>query len=184
MPVYANQDLVSQPGEMEGWNSPHNRRASFHNLHRIVRYGFSVRAPEVLKLTSCTDERIAQLDSVQKLCNANIFSAMVVLRDEQLVHEQYAPDFAPHQAHTIMSITKTMTHLIVGRCVEDGLIDLNAKVRDYLPEIGSGYADAAIQNVLDMNVVNDYSEDYSDPHTTALITIHLWAGACQQPIPD
>lgn len=168
MHVHANQDLVTQPGEMEGWNLPHNRRASFHNLHRIVRYGFSVRAPEVLKLTSSTDERITQLDSVQKLCNANIFSAMVVLRGDQLIYEQYAPDFAPHQAHTIMSITKTMTHLIVGRCVEDGLIDLNAKVRDYLPEIGSGYADAAIQNVLDMNVVNDYSEDYSDPHTTAL----------------
>ena len=153
---------------MEGWNLPHNRRASFHNLHRIVRYGFSVRAPDVLKLTSCTDERISQLDTVQKLCNADIFSAMVVLRGDQLIYEQYAPDFAPYQAHTIMSITKTMTHLIVGRCVEDGLIDLNAKVRDYLPEIGSGYADAAIQNVLDMNVVNDYSEDYSDPHTTAL----------------
>jgi len=85
LPVYANQDLVSQPGEMEGWNSPHNRRASFHNLHRIVRYGFSVRAPEVLELTTSTETRIAQLDSVQKLCNANIFSAMVVLRGEQLV---------------------------------------------------------------------------------------------------
>ena len=168
MHVHANQDLVTQPGEMEGWNLPHNRRASFHNLQRIVRYGFSVRAPQVLNLTCCTDERIAQLDSVQKLCNANIFSAMVVLRGDQLIYEQYAPDFADHQVHTIMSITKTMTHLIVGRCVEDSLIDLNAKVRDYLPEIGSGYADAAIQNVLDMNVVNDYSEDYSDPHTTAL----------------
>ncbi len=93
---------------------------------------------------------------------------MVVLRGEQLVYEQYAHDFYPHQVHTIMSITKTMTHLIVGRCVEDGLIDSTAKVRDYLPEIDSGYADATIQNVLDMNVVNDYSEDYLDPHTTAL----------------
>lgn len=168
MPTHSNQDLVAQPGEMEGWNLPHNRRASFHNLHRIVRHGFNVRAPQILKLTPCTDTRIAQLDSVQKLCNANIFSAMVVLRGEQLVYEQYAPDFAPHQAHAIMSITKTMTHLIFGRCVEDNLINLNAKVGDYLPEIGSGYADATIQNVLDMNIVNDYSEDYSDPHTTAL----------------
>ena len=168
MPTHSNQDLVAQPGEMEGWNLPHNRRASFHNLHRIVRYGFSIRAPQILKLTPCSDTRIAQLDSVKKLCNANIFSAMVVLRGDQLAYEQYAPDFAPHQAHTIMSITKTMTHLIFGRCVEDNLIDLNAKVGDYLPEIGSGYADATIQNVLDMNVVNDYSEDYSDPHTTAL----------------
>ena len=169
MPIYANQDLVAQSDEMEGWNTPLNRRASFHNLHRIIRYGFSVRAPDVLKLTSCIDARIAELGSVQQMCSSDFFSAMVVLRGEQLVYEQYAPDFAPHQAHTIMSITKTMTHLIMGRCVEDGLIDLNAKVCDYLPEIGSGYADAIIQNVLDMNIVNDYSEDYSDLHTTALL---------------
>jgi len=169
VPIYANQDLVAQSDEMEGWNTPLNRRASFHNLHRIIRYGFSVRAPDVLKLTSCIDARIAELGSVQQMCSSDFFSAMVVLRGEQLVYEQYAPDFAPHQAHTIMSITKTMTHLIMGRCVEDGLIDLNAKVCDYLPEIGSGYADAIIQNVLDMNIVNDYSEDYSDLHTTALL---------------
>ena len=169
MPIYANQDLVAQSDEMEGWNTPLNRRASFHNLHRIIRYGFSVRAPDVLKLTSCTDARIAELGSVQQMCSSDIFSAMVVLRGEQLVYEQYAPDFAPHQAHTIMSITKTMTHLIMGRCVEDGLIDLSATVCDYLPEIGSGYSDATIQDVLDMNIVNDYSEDYSDLHTTALL---------------
>ena len=65
-----------------------------------------------------------------------------------------------------MSISKTMTHLIVGRCVEDGLIDLAAKVRDYLPGIGSGYAEATIQNVLDMNVVNDDDKTDANPGTT------------------
>jgi len=169
VPAYPNPDLVAQPGEMESWNSPVNRRASFHNLHRIARFGFSLRASKVLELPGCTDTRIAQLNSVQDLCNSDIFSAMVILRGERLVYEQYAPDFAPHQAHTIMSITKTMIHLIIGRCVEDGLIDLRATVCDYLPEIGSGYADATIQDVLDMNIVNHYSEDYSDPHTTALL---------------
>ncbi|HIA42511.1 MAG TPA: hypothetical protein EYN87_10625, partial [Gammaproteobacteria bacterium] len=85
MPVYPNQDLVAQPGEMESWNLPVNRRASFHDLHRIIRYGFSVRAPDVLKLTSCIDARIAELGSVQQMCSSNFFSAMVVLRGEQLV---------------------------------------------------------------------------------------------------
>jgi len=32
--------------------------------------------------------------------------------------------------------------------------------------MGSGYADATIQQVLDMNVVNDYSEDFADPEAT------------------
>ncbi len=169
MPIHSNPDLVAESGHLEHWNRPGQRRRSFHNLHRIVRYSFSLRASKVLQLTSCNDVRIAQLDSVQNLCNSSIFSAMVVLRGEQLVYEQYAPDFSADQAHTIMSITKTMTHLIIGRCVESNLIDLSATVCDYLPEIGSGYASATIQDVLDMNVVNDYSEDYSDPDTMALL---------------
>ncbi len=169
MPIHSNPDLVAESGHLEHWNRPGQRRNSFHNLHRIVRYGFSLRASKVLELSSCNDARIAELDSVQNLCNSGIFSAMVVLRDDQLAYEQYAPDFSADQAHTIMSITKTMIHLIIGRCVESSLIDLRATVCDYLPEIGSGYADASIQDVLDMNVVNDYSEDYSDPDTMALL---------------
>ena len=168
MPIHPNSDLVSVYGCLEHWNRPQQRRSSFHHLHRIVRYGFSLRASEVLELTINTDPRIARLDSVRDLCHSNIFSALVVLRGEELVHEHYAQDFPPHEAHTVMSITKTMIHLIIGRCVKDGLIDLSAAVSDYLPEIGSGYASAKIQDVLDMNVVNDYSEDYSDPHTTAM----------------
>ena len=43
-----------------------------------------------------------------------------------------------------------------------------SRIGDHLPEIGSGYADATVQDVMDMNIVNDYAEDYSDPMTTAL----------------
>lgn len=168
MPIHPNSDLVAEYGHLEHWNRPQQRRSSFHHLHRIVRYGFSLRASEVLELTISTDPCIARLESVQQLCHSETFSALVVLRGEELVYEHYAKDFAPNQTHTVMSITKTMIHLIVGRWVEDGLIDLSATVSEYLPELGSGYGDATIQDVLDMNVVNDYSEDYSDPHTAAL----------------
>ncbi|MES0169914.1 serine hydrolase [Mesorhizobium sp. M0027] len=66
-----------------------------------------------------------------------------------------------------MSITKTTINLMLGRCVADGLVDLDRKVRDYLPEIGTGYAEATVKAVADMNVANDFSEDYSDPYTSA-----------------
>ena len=68
-----------------------------------------------------------------------------------------------------MSISKTMMHLMVGCCIENGLIDPNKEIQEYLPEIGTGYAAASVQDVLDMNVINDYSEDYSNPDTTALL---------------
>ena len=52
----------------------------------------------------------------------------------------------------MMSITKTTMHLVFGRLVEDGVIDLDSKVRDHLPEIGSGYSEATVRAVLDMDV--------------------------------
>ena len=42
-------------------------------------------------------------------------------------------------------------------------------MRHYLPDIGSGYATATVQAVLDMNVVNDYSEDYGDPFASVFL---------------
>ena len=60
-------------------------------------------------------------------------------------------------------------NLMVGRLVERGKIDLDRAVSHYLPDMGSGYADATVQDVLDMNVVNDYSDDYSGPLATVCL---------------
>ena len=45
----------------------------------------------------------------------------------------------------------------------------NKKVKEYLPEIGTGYAEATIQQVLNMDLSNSYSEDYSDPFASSFI---------------
>ena len=163
-----NWDLAVGEAHRENWNVAVRRRAYFHRLHEVVRYGFSVRAPKVWQLRHDIDRRIGGLGSVQDLVMRNEFSGMAVVHDDALVYERYAHDYAPGNAHSVMSISKTMTHLIVGRLVDDGLIDTNATVGSYLPEIGSGYFDATVQQVLDMNLRNDYDEDYSDPHTAAL----------------
>ena len=119
-------------------------------------------------MKSAPESAIAKLTSVRDLTSHPAFSALVVLRGNELLHEQYASDFAADQPHSIMSITKTFTHLMVGACVDRSLIDVEKTVADYLPEIGSGYAGARIQDVLDMNIVNEYSEDYADSSTMAL----------------
>ena len=164
-----NPDLVVGPSQREQWNTAEVRRRHFHRLHAVVRYGISLRSPEVLMLERNIDRRIGDMPAVGKLTATTYFSAMVVLRNETLVYEKYAPDFKPHCAHSCMSISKTFMNLVIGCLVDDGVVRLDAKVSEYVPEIGSGYANATIQDVLDMNIVNDYSEDYSDPFTTALL---------------
>ena len=36
-------------------------------------------------------------------------------------------------------------------------------MKEYFPDIGSGYAEATLQQVLDMDVSNDFSFDFDDP---------------------
>jgi len=155
-----NQDLVVIEDDKPNWNLPENRRYAFHNFEKIMRWSIGIRAPRVLPLTRRIDRRIGDMAEVRRLTGTTFFSAMVVVRGTHLLFETYASDFSPKQCHSMQSITKCVMNLIFGRLVEDGLIDLNSKVKEYIPEIGSGYAEATIQQVLDMNVINNFDENY------------------------
>ncbi|MER9949493.1 serine hydrolase [Mesorhizobium sp. M0047] len=157
-----NPDLAVTDHNKPRWNLPDHRRHGFHNLHTIVRYSLSFRAASVLPLVKEIDWTIGERADVARFLAMPHFSAFVVVRGHRILYEAYAPDFGPDRPHTIQSITKTTLNLMLGRCVADGLIDLDRKVRDYLPEIGTGYADATLRDVADMNVANDYSEDLED----------------------
>lgn len=159
-----NPDLVVTDDNKGNWNLPDNRRWGFHNLHRISRYSLGIRAPAHMPLQKVLDRRIGDMPEVRRLTATAFFSAMVVVRGQTLLFENYAQDFGPECLHSMQSITKTTMNLIFGRLIEDRLVDLNQKVVDYLPEIGSGYAQATVQQVLNMDLMNNFNEDYSDPY--------------------
>ncbi|RWO60794.1 MAG: class C beta-lactamase-related serine hydrolase [Mesorhizobium sp.] len=167
LPSIANPDLVPLFDNQPRWNLPDHRRHGFHNLHTTARYAMSLRAPRVLPLRKQIDWTIGDRPDVARFLAMPHFSAFVVVRDERILYERYAPDFGPDRPHPIMSITKTTLNLMLGRAVDDGLVNLDERVGTYLPEIGTGYAEATVRATADMNVANDFTEDYSDPHATA-----------------
>ena len=169
MTLQPNPDLTVGADHKPRWNSADGRRHGFHNLHRIARYVQSFRAADVLSLHRDTDVALAARPDVAQLTGLPFFSAMVVLRGDRVLFERYAPDFGPDQPHSIMSLSKTTMMLIIGRLVAEGRIDLAAPVDRYLPWVGPGYAKASVQDVLNMNVDNDYVEDYADPLCTAFL---------------
>ncbi|MCX8515923.1 MAG: serine hydrolase, partial [Alphaproteobacteria bacterium] len=156
---YPNPDLeIIGEGEAR-WHLPANRRRAFQNFSHIHRYGLSFRAARVLRLTPRPDPRIGHLPAVKKLIANPWFSAMGVAKDNDILFEAVAADYQPDQPHALQSITKTMIHLIIGRMVADRLIDLNQQVKKIIPELGTGYDHATIQQLLNMDVENDYSEN-------------------------
>ncbi len=160
-----NPDLVVGEDDKAYWNLPDNRRSGFHNLQKLTRYSLGIRASDVLPLSKAIDERIGDMPEVRRYTGTTYFSAMAVVREQSVLFETYAPDFGPDRPHSMQSVGKTAASLILGRLVEDGRVELDRKVAHYLPEIGTGYADATVQQVLDMDVVNNFDEGYDAPYS-------------------
>ena len=165
----ANSSLVVVRNNKPKWYLPETRRAGYRNLHKINRYGLLYRSDLVLKLNKKYNKKIQNIPSVKKIINHKYFCSLLVGKDQDILYEKYASDFTEKTPQTIMSITKIFVNLFIGDLVEKKIINLKDKISKYLPNIGTGYAEATIQDVLDMNIQNAYSEDYTDPYTSSYL---------------
>ena len=164
-----NSNLVILKDNKAKWYLPDTRRDGYRNLHKINRYGLLYRSDLVLKLNLKKNKNIENIPSVKKMVNHKYFCSLLVGKDQDILYEKYANDFTDKTPQTIMSITKIFVNLFIGELVEKKIISLKDKISKYLPNIGTGYAEATIQDVLDMNIENAYSEDYTDPFTSSYL---------------
>jgi len=164
-----NPSLVVKRDNKPKWYLPESRREGYRNLHKINRYGLLYRSDLVLKLNKKLNKKIENISSVKKMINHKYFCSLLVGKDQDILYEKYASDFTEKTPQTIMSITKIFVNLFIGDLVEKKIINLKDKISKYLPNIGTGYAEATIQDVLDMNIQNAYSEDYTDPYTSSYL---------------
>ncbi|MER9606641.1 serine hydrolase [Mesorhizobium sp. M0243] len=177
-----NLDLVVSPVDNNvHWNLANYRRQGFQNLHTIGRYVTSFRSQRVLPFRKDIDWTIGERPDVARFLSAPHFSGFVVARDDRVLYESYASDFGPDRPHATMSITKVTLNIMLGRCVADGLLDLDRRVKEYLPEIGTGYGEATVRAVADMNVVNNYSESSNVPGATPWFSVEAAAGLRSPP---
>ena len=161
--IISNPDLTVGADNKQRWNQPAHRRHGFHNAHRLFRRGLMVRSKEVLVLGSAEQDLCAAVPGLADLISHPAFSAFCCLKGDQIIMEKAAEDFSTLAPHSIQSVSKLHIHLIIGRLLAEGRVALEGRVRDYLPDMGSGYADATVQALLDMDVENDFTEDYADP---------------------
>ncbi|MGB3316035.1 MAG: serine hydrolase domain-containing protein [Albidovulum sp.] len=165
LPSRPNPALTVGPDNKQGWNQPQNRRHGFHNGHSLWRRVLTLQARRILTLHERPDPAIADAAARTGLTQHPAFSALVIAEGDRVLYSGHAPDFGPDRPHSIQSVTKLHAHLIMGELIASGRVDPAASVSTYLPWIGSGYAAATVADVMDMNVANDFTEDYADPHS-------------------
>ena len=164
-----NPDLAVGAGNKQRWNQPAHRRHGFHNAHTLFRQSLAMRSAAVWTLKHRPDARLTAHPRIADLTGLSTFSALAIARGNDLLFEAYSPDFSAFQPHSIQSITKMHVNLVIGRLISQGQVDPGKTVSQYLPSIGSGYASATVQMLLDMAVSNAFSEDYGDPGCDAYL---------------
>jgi CubicO group peptidase (beta-lactamase class C family) len=96
---------------------------------------------------------------------ANYTDGLLVLHRGTIVYERYFGVLDAHTPHIAYSVTKSFVATLAATLVHEGLIDEQATVPRYLPELAStGYADATIRHLLDMTTGLHFVEDYTDPN--------------------
>ena len=166
---YKNPELATIKDNKALWNLPKTRRFGYRNLHKINRYGLFLRSDLVLKLKKNYKKKIGAKHLVKRLTKSKSFCSLIVGNGQSILFEKYAKDFSYSQPQTIMSITKMFANLFVGELLKNKKINLNKNVSYYLPKIGSGYANAKVQDILNMNVVNAYTEDYTKAYSSSFM---------------
>ena len=88
--------------------------------------------------------------------------ALVAVRNGEVVLEWMAPGIRDDEPHLMFSVTKSITALLCGALVGAGLIDTEAPVAQYVPEVAAGgFGDATVRHLLDMEASYAFVEDYS-----------------------
>ena len=91
-------------------------------------------------------------------------TALVVLKDGEIVHESYYKGTAPEDLRISWSVAKSYLSALVGVLLADGTItSIDDPVVQYAPALkGGAYDGATIRNVLNMASGVTFDEDYLD----------------------
>jgi CubicO group peptidase (beta-lactamase class C family) len=153
------------------WREPPHNRWAFNHVREIVPTARVAGSRQPSRLPRRTVD-LATLEVVapggrtlplQEVIRLTFTDALMVVRKGSVVYEWYAHAAAAREPHILFSVSKSLTGTLAGCLVADGLLDVEAPVRTYIPEVeGSAYHDATVRHVLDMTVSLDFAENYLD----------------------
>lgn len=96
---------------------------------------------------------------------ANYTDGIIVMHKGKIVYEKYFAGLEPDGIHAAMSVAKSFAGTMASILIAEGVLDPEKLVIDYIPELAdSGFADATVQEVLNMTTAIKYSEDFGDPN--------------------
>ena len=165
------QELNGFPREaitLANWRTRPYSFWSFRNVAEMVRSARikstsqsslpeAVQNPELLSRPAASGAS----HSIADLLTRSETDSFVLSRNGEVICEWHAPGVDRADPHLIFSISKSITALVAGILQDQGVLDPSTPVGTLVPEAqDSAYADATVQDLLDMRVSLDFDESY------------------------
>jgi CubicO group peptidase (beta-lactamase class C family) len=161
------------PGVTLGnWRTAEFLRWSFQHSRQVVPTARVSRGngpvadlPDATQpLTDLPVTTLAGRTTVAAVLETTYTDGFLVVKDGAVVSELYPSGMAADALHAVLSVTKSLVGTVAGILVGQRLLDVDALLTTYVPELAaSGYAGATVRHVLDMRSGVTFSEDYLDP---------------------
>jgi len=90
---------------------------------------------------------------------------LLVFHDGGVRFETYRNGLRPSDRHILHSVSKTLTTMMIGVAIADGMIDPSAPIRSYVAPLRGvpAWRDITVQHVLDMATGLNCDEHYENP---------------------
>ena len=119
---------------LETWqDAPHNRWAFAHVAEFVPTAPIAHRQAAPRFGAAGAAELAAALPGIDARLEQSYTDALVVVRRGEVVAEYYREGIDAHTPHLLMSVSKSICGLTVGTLVDDGLVELERRIDEYVP---------------------------------------------------
>jgi CubicO group peptidase (beta-lactamase class C family) len=151
---------VTLPADLSNWRSEPFNRWSFRNVGELIDCSAVDNAPQNAwplprNARPMDDFRLPLPDGsslpLDAFLKATATDGLVILLDGRIVYDYYENGTSERAVHIIMSASKSVVGLIAGILQRSGVLDIDALVSTYVPEIAErAYGGVTIRHLLDM----------------------------------
>ena len=104
--------------------------------------------------------------TVSEFIDNTYTDGLIVLHRNRVIVENYYNEMLPDTPHLSQSVSKSIVGCLAGILCDQGILDIDAPLVDYVPELAScGYKDAKLIHALSMTSGVQFVEDYNAPYS-------------------
>ncbi len=165
--------MTQDPLTADNWGFPPYNRQSFQRVQslfptaRIARgagpvheFGYDLRDLLDISYTGVEGES----RSLQQMLDDTFTDSFLVAKDNVILTESYFNNMGGDSHHLLNSVSKSFIGALVGIAADQGVIDVDAPVAQYVPQFADcALRDTTIRTALDMTAAVAFGEDYADP---------------------